>query len=241
MKRILFFISCCLLAICSAHAQYDGYRKPVRFGFDLGLGYANQWGNAYDSYGKKGIFSYSIGMDVDFSFMERSFIEIGVNFKRKGCRIEGHKWIDNEMSNGGPFSLRTADKMTSNLLYIQVPVLYGIELPIENSVSWKFLVGPYFAGGVAGDRRYSFSHDYEGRLSVVSSFSDDHEFGFKRFDFGAKVATGVEVGRFSYIISYELGVLNTMKEGKAWDAENKDVFDFKARNNGIMFIASVRF
>ena len=31
-------------------------KKRVQFGFDFGVGYVNQWGNAYDPYGQTGLF-----------------------------------------------------------------------------------------------------------------------------------------------------------------------------------------
>jgi len=242
MKKIYLFLTCCFIfSVFQISAQYDGYRKPVKIGFDAAMGFANQWGDAYDAYGKTGLFCGAVGIDVDINFKERSFIEIGTNFKRKGCRIEGHEWIDNVISNGGPFELRTKDKTVANLLYIQIPILYGVELPIENNVAWKFMVGPYFSIGVAGDRRNTFKHIYEGRLETVSSFSDDHDYGYRRFDFGSKISTGIEVGKVSYLVSYELGLVNTIKQGREWDTDVRGDFDYKARNNGILFIISFRF
>ncbi len=227
----------CLFFSFVVLAQND---RPVKFGFDLGLGYANQWGNAYDAYHKTGLFSFTFGADIDIRVSEKQFIEVGANFNRKGCKIEGHQWV----KDGGPWKFYTdKDKATINMFYLQVPVMYGLCLPIEDQVSWKLMVGPYFAFGLTGDRRNEYEsylakayNTLVDRESTVSTFNEEpKDFSFKRFDVGAKIQTGVTVDRVSYMIAYELGFFNTLRE-----AENSD-YGYKARNNSIMLIVSFRF
>ena len=96
----VFATVACLFIAFATQAQND---RPVKFGFDLGLGYANQWGNAYDAYHKTGLFSFTFGADIDIRVSEKQFIEVGANFNRKGCKIEGHQWV----KDGGPWKFYT--------------------------------------------------------------------------------------------------------------------------------------
>lgn len=230
--------------------------KPVKFGFDLGLGYANQWGNAYDAYSKSGIFSFTFGADVDINIAEKSFIEVGVNFNRKGSKINGHHWIE---ENGGPWKLYTEDdKTTVNMFYLQIPIMYGINLPIEQDISWKFMIGPYIGVGLTGDRRNEYTspqvkeiNEILGRTETVSTFTEHPiDFSSKRIDVGAKAQTGVTVDRISYMIAYELGFFNTLRESETiYDKVKEDLtvekigfnHGYKSRNSSIMLIVSFRF
>lgn len=237
MKRFFIGVLCIFIAINTLQAQLSGYERSVKFGFDLGAGYANQWGNAYNAYDKNGIFAFSFGFDIDIYFKGISFLEIGVDFARKGCRIQGHEWINNalyidESNGGGPWKLQKGDKTVNNLYYLELPILYGVNISIDHKVGWKFLIGPYFSLGVSGDKRSDFSYHYEDRPTVVSSFSKDYDYGFKRFDVGAKIGTGVEIGRATYIVAYELGLFNGL--------ETK-LYDYKVHNNSLMGIVSFRF
>ena len=236
MKKILALISAALLCIASVNAQFDDGKK-VKFGFDLGVGYANQWGNAHDAYAKTGIFSFLFGIDADIKLPGKQFLEVGVDFTRKGCRYEGTEWV----SNGEPWGLYEEDKTVANLYYLQIPILYGIELPIENEIAWRFMVGPYFGIGATGDRRTDYNNSiWQNEVksllrdpSTIASFSEDYQYGYKRFDVGARIQTGVQVRRVSYMISYEIGLRNIMND-KKYD-------DLKAHNNGIMAMVSFRF
>lgn len=244
MKKIFTFkaIIALFFLLATTTNSYSQEERRVKFGFDLGLGYANQWGNAYDAYHKTGLFSFNFGVDIDVSVAEKQFVEIGLNFNRKGCKIEGHEWV----KDGGPWGLYTeGDKTSINMFYLQLPVMYGVALPIADDISWKIMVGPYFAIGLAGDRRSDFDSD-ESQLHVLgegvglsrpkteSTFNDSpRDYTFKRFDIGAKIQTGVTVKRISYMIAYELGFFNTIKDELG--------YDYKARNNSIMLIVSFRF
>lgn len=226
--------------------------KPVKFGFDLGLGYANQWGNAYDAYSKSGIFSFTFGADVDINVADKSFIEVGVNFNRKGSKINGHRWIE---GNGGPWKLFTEDdKTTVNMFYLQVPIMYGVNLPIEQDISWKFMIGPYIGVGLTGDRRNEYVspqvkaiNEILDRDETVSTFTENPiDYSFKRIDVGAKAQTGITVDRISYMIAYELGFFNTLRESqisynKSLEEDITFNNDYKARNSSIMLIVSFRF
>lgn len=236
MKKILTLIASALLFVASASAQFDDGKK-VKFGFDLGVGYANQWGSAHDAYAQGGIFSFLFGIDMDIKLPGKQFLEVGIDFTRKGTRFEGTEWL----AAGGPWGLYDNDKTTANLYYLQVPILYGIDLPIESEIAWRFMVGPYFGIGATGDRRTELNNKiWDSEVmkalrepSAIASFSTDYQYGYKRFDLGARVQTGIQVRRVSYMIAYEIGFLNILQD--------KDHKDLKARNNGIMAIASFRF
>ena len=51
MKKILLLIALICGTFLTVSAEENSYyksKKTVQFGFDFGIGYADQWGNAYD-------------------------------------------------------------------------------------------------------------------------------------------------------------------------------------------------
>lgn len=229
MKKIISVVATVFLFLFSANAQY-GYDSKVQFGFDMGAGFANQWGNAYEAYGKKGILGFRFGFFLDINFSEHVFVETGLTFNRKGCRINGHQWLE----NGGPLKLYDNEKATANLFYVELPALIGFRVPIEYEVSWKFLVGPYFGVGVAGERKYWFKNRAnDGRPTLISSFSEDYDSRFKRFDLGFVAETGIEIRRISLMIAYEFGMFNNY--------HNDTYHILDARNNCIMGTIGFRY
>ncbi len=229
MKKIICIIATVFLFAFQSHAQFDAYEK-VQFGFDLGIGASNQWGNAYDAYGKKGTIAFQFGFSLDVNFAPISFMETGVNFNKKGCRIYGHEWLE----NGGPLKLYDNERAIANLFYIEVPVMIGFRIPIEYEVAWKILVGPYFGIGVAGERKYWFKNEAnKDRDMLISCFSENYDSRFKRFDVGVKAETGIEFRRVSLMFVYELGLFNNY---------HNDIYHtLGARNNSIMGLVGFRF
>lgn len=229
MKKIFCILATIFLLNINAQAQY-GYDDKVQFGFDLGAGMANQWGNAYDAYGKKGVFGCKFGFFLDINFGEHVYFETGVSFNKKGCRINGHEWL----KDGGPINLYDNERASVNLFYVELPGLIGFRVPIEYEVAWKFIVGPYFAVGVAGERKYWLKdRSNDDRASLISSFSEDYNSRFKRFDMGVQAATGIEIRRVSILFAYELGMFNNY--------HNDTYHILNARNNTTMAIVGFRF
>lgn len=229
MKKVFSILATVFLFIFSAQAQYD-YNNKVQFGFDLGLGTSNQWGNAYDAYGKKGTIAFQFGFSLDVNFAPCAFMETGISFNKKGCRIYGHEWLE----NGGPLRLYDNERAIANLFYIEVPAMIGFRIPIEYEVAWKILVGPYFGIGVAGERKYWFkSPENAKRDMLISSFSENYESRFKRFDVGVKAGTGIEFRRVTLLFVYELGMFNNY---------HNDIYHtLNARNSTIMGVVGFRF
>lgn len=227
MKKIICIIATVFLFIFNTQAQYD---DKVQFGFDLGIGTANQWGNAYDAYGKKGTIGFQFGFSLDVNFAPCAFLETGISFNKKGCRIYGHEWLE----DGGPLKIYDNERATANLFYIEIPALIGFRIPIEYEVAWKIMVGPYFGIGVAGERKYWFKNPLnDDRDMLVSCFSENYDSRFKRFDFGVKAETGIEFRRVSLLFAYELGMFNNY--------HNDEFHILNARNNTIMSIVAFRF
>ena len=64
MKKILLLIALLCGTFITVSAEENSYyksKKTVQFGFDFGIGYADQWGNAYDPYGKSGLLGFTFG------------------------------------------------------------------------------------------------------------------------------------------------------------------------------------
>ncbi|MBR6658500.1 MAG: outer membrane beta-barrel protein [Paludibacteraceae bacterium] len=231
MKKILLLITLLCGTFITVSAEENSYyksKKTVQFGFDFGIGYADQWGNAYDPYGKSGLLGFTFGVDLDVNFGKYSFVEVGMAFTRKGCKFEGNEWI----KDGGPWQIYDNESCKANLFYLEWPVMYGLSIPLEGDIAWKLMVGPYFACGVAGDRKFNYVEQGE-RLSLISTFSEDNDYGYRRFDVGGKIQTGVEVNKLSFMVAYQMGFFDTLFSNQ--------YHEMKARNNSIMAIVSFRY
>ena len=149
-------------------------------------------------------------------------------FTRKGCKFQGNEWV----KDGGSWQIYDEESCKANLFYLEWPLLYGLSVPLEGDIAWKFMVGPYFACGVAGDRKFNYV-DQGDRLSLISTFSKDNDYGYRRFDVGGKIQTGIEINKMSFLIAYQMGFFDTLF--------SKQYHEMKAYNNSIMAVVSFRY
>ena len=90
------------------------------------------------------------------------------------------------------------DDVKANPMYLEIPILASYRYHFTDNLRWEFNFGPYFAYGVGGN--YSYDGDSYGDV-----FGDN---GYKRFDAGLALGTGVTISKFYVGLQYEFGLAN---------------------------------
>jgi hypothetical protein len=123
-------------------------------------------------------------------------------------------------------------KATFNPLYLELPVNLVVRLPLSNTASNIFInAGPYLAMGIAGKSKV------EGQLAGVAINSskniqftstdpteNDQAYSkLKRFDYGANIGAGVDLGKILIKANYGLGLakINSTQTNNSVNDKNK--------------------
>ena len=226
MKRITFFMMAILLIAMPSSAQnYKNSRyynrntghldygrrnsnnQDVYFGFRIGpsFSYVNSDGNALDGGNWQTGLNVGVVAGVALSDQQPFYLEGGLYYIEKG----GSKKLD------------TGKKMTYDLNYLEIPVVFKYKYNVDPHFSIQPQVGGYFAAGVGGKIK-----NYQNR-QAEDSFSEDY---FRRLDGGIRVGCGVTYDMFYADLTYDIGLANI----------GHDVFD-KTRNGGLQINVGVNF
>lgn len=175
MKSLLVAVVA-ILAVTSLNAQ----ENKLTFGVKAGMNLSNFTGDA-DMDAKIG---FNAGVTMDYAITNEMYVLTGLELNSKGAKqsLEG-------------------DKVTMNLLYLQLPVHFGYKLQVAEATKLVFHAGPYVGFGVAGKS----SATVDGEKVKEDSFGDE---GFKRFDFGLGLGVGAEFGKIGVGLGYDFGLLN---------------------------------
>ncbi len=125
------------------------------------------------------------------------------------------------IEKGGSKKLETGKKMTYDLNYLEIPVVFKYKYNVDPHFSIQPQVGGYFATGVGGKIK-----NYQNR-QAENSFSEDY---FRRLDGGIRIGCGVAYDLFYADLTYDIGLANI----------GHDVFD-KTRNGGLQLNVGVNF
>ncbi len=123
-------------------------------------------------------------------------------------------------------------KATFNPLYLELPVNVVLRLPLSNATSNIFInAGPYVAMGIAGKSKV------EGQLGGVSinsskniqftstdpTANDQAYSKLKRFDYGANIGAGIDLGKVLIKANYGLGLakINSTETNNSSNDKNK--------------------
>lgn len=151
----------------------------------------------------------NVGVAAGIALTDRAplFLESGIYYVEKGGKNK-----------------RLGYDFTYNLGYIEVPFVLKYAYNIDRNLSIQPFFGGYFAGGVAGKIK-----DFDNR-EAYSSFDDDMDGAFKRFDAGLRMGVGVGFDLFYADLTYDLGLSNI----------GNDAFD-DAHNSAVMLTFGVNF
>lgn len=231
MKRTAFIMMACLLAVAPSSAQsyrnsryynqktghldyhkghkdrfYDGYDLPY-YGFRIGpsFSYVNSDDKNLDGGNWQTGLNIGIVAGIPLSPSQPLYLETGLFYTEKG----------------GKKDLTTGKKMTYDLNYLEVPLVFKYKYAVDPRFSIQPQVGGYFAVGVGGKIK-----NFDKR-EAVSSFSDEY---FKRLDGGLRVGCGFQYDMLYCGIAYDIGLANI----------SHDTFD-TSHNGGLQLNFGVNF
>lgn len=96
--------------------------------------------------------------------------------------------------------------------YLQLPALARFNWKIGEDVKFHIAAGPYLAYGIGGKRKYkAMEMSDKGFSETDESFNPFKNSSYERFDWGLTFNAGVEVKRFTFNASYDMGLGNEYK------------------------------
>lgn len=231
MKKIIATLALTALALMPSYAQnytHSKYYNRNTGRLDYGHGARGSYMNR-DTY-----FGFRVGpafttVNSDNPFLDGGSVKTGLNVGvAAGIALTDRAPLFLEsgiyyVEKGGK-NKRLGYDFTYNLGYIEVPFVLKYAYNIDRNLSIQPFFGGYFAGGVAGKIK-----DFDNR-EAYSSFDDDMDGAFKRFDAGLRMGVGVGFDLFYADLTYDLGLSNI----------GNDAFD-DAHNSAVMLTFGVNF
>lgn len=226
MKRIAFFLMVLLFTAAPSSAQ--NYKNSRYYDKKTGhLNYNNHFRRENDTY-----FGFRIGpsfsyVNSDDTRLDGGNWQTGLNVGVvAGIPLSSYHPIYIEggvfyTEKGGKKDLTTGKKMTYDLNYIEIPVVFKYKYNIDPQLSIQPFLGGYFAAGVGGKIK-----NFEER-EAENSFSKHN---FQRFDGGLRIGCGVQYDMFYADLTYDIGLANICH----------DTFD-KSRNGALQLNFGVNF
>lgn len=125
-------------------------------------------------------------------------------------------------SKGAKLDLGDLGKSTKNAYFLELPIHIGYKYTINDNFAIFGEAGPYVGFGLFGKTKTT---EYDGYSETLNTFDDD----IKRFDVGLGLRVGVEVKKkYSISVSYDWGLLNSLKKADIDFDDYDDYDDFAA-------------
>ena len=126
-------------------------------------------------------------------------------------------------------------KATFNPLYLELPVNVVLRLPLSNATSNIFInAGPYIAMGIAGKSKVvgqlggvSINSSKNIQFTSTDPTADDQAYSkLKRFDYGANIGAGIDLGKILIKANYGLGLakINSTQTNNSANDKDKKIF-----------------
>lgn len=204
------------VSISILHAQ----KTYIQAGVNLANITQNSSGDTEDN---NTLTTFNAGFMTRLGISKTFDVETGLLLTGKGAKAETY-------FNGGNDYV----KSKFNPLYVELPVNAVVSIPLQKQSSLFFTAGPYIAVGVAGKSKL----ETKSVLGITESerdikFSNDNPFTseqedaaydkLKRFDYGANVGAGIDVGKLLLKANYGFGLtkINSTEGNNSADDKNK--------------------
>jgi hypothetical protein len=224
MKKVFLTFVCAFMALTasaqrassssSSFFSTESSAQPITFSIRAGLNIANMsMKNGNYSVSPDSRAGFNAGVAVDFPLMQSLYIQSGLYYTMKGCKAE----IDGE-------------KATFSPSYLEIPILASYRYNFSEAAQLQVNVGPYFAYGVGG--KYKLEYKNRSReIDFFGSENDENSMGFKRFDMGLQLGTGVTIAKHYYVgVAYEFGFVSMSRDS-----------DLKIKNSNFMINVGYQF
>lgn len=111
-------------------------------------------------------------------------------------------------------------KATANAYFLELPIHIGYKYTINDNFAIFGEGGPYVGFGLFGKNKTT---EFDGYSETVNTFDT-----IKRFDVGLGLRVGVEFKKkYSLSVSYDWGLLNSLKKGNGDFEDYEDYEDYK--------------
>lgn len=157
-----------------------------------------------DTYKNTSGIGFQGGVYGDFNINEMFFLEGGLYIMQKPFK-EAYSGLD--FNTGLP----SASEVTSSPIYVQVPILFGVNFSVSDNFSINVKAGPYFAYGISGkieDHQVTTLGIQKIDTTISTNYFDSHE----GLDLGLRAGAGVEFSNFTLGLFMDYGLLNTLKD-----------------------------
>lgn len=144
---------------------------------------------------------YSVGVGMDYAITDMWAFQTGLNFTSKGCKesVEGVK-------------------AKFNPVYLDIPLLAAVKLPISEGNTFVINAGPYVGVGLGGKMTVEDGGAEVG-TKLFKKIDGADEAMMNRFAVGLQYGVGFELGyRYLLNLTGQYGFTNMMKD--SWVDEN---------------------
>lgn len=188
MKKLLLTV---VLGLCTL----AGFSQ-AKFDVHAGMSMANITNSEADL--KIG---YSVGVGMDYAITDMWAFQTGLNFTSKGCKesVEGVK-------------------AKFNPVYLDIPLLAAVKLPISEGNTFVINAGPYVGVGLGGKMTVEDGGGEVG-TKLFKKIDGGDEAMMNRFAVGLQYGVGFELGyRYLLNLTGQYGFTNMIKD--SWVDEN---------------------
>lgn len=217
MKKFLLVVACAISALTvsaqrassssSSFFSTESVDGGVRWGIRAGVNFANSsFSSGNYSVTPDSRTAFHVGVVADFPLMESLYIQSGLFFQNKGCKIKGEDEYD--------------ETTTYKPMYLEIPILASYRYNFNDATQLQVNFGPYFDYGIGGKIKY----ESDGDSDEEDIFGDDGM--LKRFNCGLQVGAGVTFASHIYLgVSYQFGLTNIYN-----DEDDDSDFSIKDKN-----------
>lgn len=214
-------IGICILSLCyfSVVLAQDDDKKLEKEVF-VGLSMNNFTGDAIDNSDMK--LGFNAGFTARYCFVKNFFLEGSLGITTKGYKLEdqsssGPFWDD----EGGNYDASISKKYTS--YNIDLPILVGYKLTINNNLNIKVKVGPYLTYALSGKQKdkgfittYPDIHSSETE-HINNEIKISDMYGFKNFGYGIHAGISADYKRYILSASYQRAFSKVFDNAKAYE------------------------
>ncbi len=181
----------CLLILFATISSFSF--AQVTWNVKGGMNISNWNGDDLDSNAKVG---YKIGGGMEYAFDKMWSLQTSLFLSSKGVKADG--WYD---------SNNNVD-VTINQVYLEVPVMAALRMPIDEKINLVLSAGPYLAYGIGG----KISAESGGITESMNTFGDD---ALDRFDAGLGYGVAGEFGKIVVGLDGQFGLVKVASESGA--------------------------
>lgn len=219
MKKILLTIACVLCAFTAsaqrAHSSSTSFfstekaDRGITFGIRAGLNLSNiKISNGEDDLSPDSKAGFNVGVSMDIPMLQSLYLQTGLYYTTKGAKFE-------ESEDDYKY------EQTLNPSYLEIPIMASYRYDFSDAAQLQVNFGPYFAYGLAGKYKETYTEDGKKDEEKEDLFGKDKL--LDRFDAGLGIGAGFTYSKFFIGLNYQFGLANLAQDAKnGYSVKNKN-------------------